>query len=598
MAFCPDDGGLLVNEGLPGGMSGRVIASRYQLGHRLGEGGMGEVYAGTDLEKNEVVAVKLVKGGIPSSHATRSSQRLDMEARAMASLHHPGIAKVLDSGRDGQDACFLVMERLRGPAFDLVCRAPSVTLEARLRWIEEICEIVSEFHGHGIAHRDLKPSNIMLHQTGDEEYQVKILDFGLAKIVQRGMEGMTRTGEILGTYAYMSPEQIRGDKEVGVASDVYSLGVIIFELLAGERPFQGASGIELMRQHQLKPAPYLSRFVPEISLNLERVVQRCLSKVVKYRYSSASELVVALNASPGLAHGDGDQDRGKSQRIDVSRSWVGKLLNDRFEIEAWLAYGRLGSNVYRAKDLRTDGAVAIRLWDIRQGCGLDRPDIAHTLLELVRRETKTLQVRNPGLISIYDLDFTDESVYVVTELVGGESLSEYLRKHRPLSRPEAVKLVQGAAESVGLLHQSGIVTGGMSLDTIRVVTSPVGQSLLLLSPFGVGKLNEIAELVWQESSEHESYVAPEQYSGIAYDKRSDVYVLGKIFLEMIREFDADANATKTSLDPLEEGLQAVAVMTDGRESWAEFLRRSLAAERDDRFADATEFLAGLASLLG
>lgn len=600
-AFCPNDGDLMVNEGATGLLTGQRLADRFLLRNMLGEGGMGQVYEAWDRQSDEVVAVKLIKGSAEPEQLDRSSRRLDIEAQAMTRIDHPGIARVHDLYRTDDGSCFLVMERLRGPSFDLIFRTSSVDSDRRFCWMREICKVMACCHQSGVAHRDLKPSNLLLHRADDGAAQVKVLDFGLAKLVDVSLQGVTRTGEVLGTFAYMSPEQIRGEANIGPASDVYSLAVIIFEMLAGKRPFSGLNGIDFLRLHTTKPAPFLSKYIPQVSPELERIVQRCLSKAADRRFPTAFELAEALESTPCLSLRTEQRASESVRIIEVSRSWAGKVLNERYEIEEWLAPGRLGSSVYRARDMRTERTVAVRLWDVAQRLESGAPDIGETLLDLVRREAKTLQIRHPGLIAVFDLDYTDDCVYIVTELVGGVSLKEYLQQQRPLSRAEALRLVQGAAETTALLHQKDIVTGGLSLETVRVVTSTTdGLPQLLLSPFGLGKLNEIARIVWRDASRPETdlCISPEQDEGRTPDKRSDVYVLGKILADMLSgaRSPSDQGDATVSLSTVSQPNSTVDFVAKPDGGWERFLGRALSPDPAQRYCDAVEFLEALAVL--
>lgn len=158
--------------------------------------------------------------------------------------------------------------------------------------------------------------------------------------------------------------------------------------------------------------PGWETFLPEL-------LQRCLAKKASRRFSNAMELTDAVVQSPLLRSGD-ERQRPLQRLTDVDRSWIGKILNDRYELQEWLAPGRFGSNLFRATDQRTSGDVAVRLWDLGQRCD-QRPtaEVIVSLCELLQLKVKGLQVRNPGLITVFDLVSTDDCVYIVTELVGG-----------------------------------------------------------------------------------------------------------------------------------------------------------------------------------
>jgi len=257
-----------------------VLAERYELGSVIGRGGMARVHRGEDLVLGRTVAVKILAS--PYDRDERFVARFRREARAAARLAHPNIVAVFDTGSDG-DTHYIVMEHVEGRTLH-----DAILLEAPMapRRVAEIADAMAAAlaaaHEAGIVHRDVKPANVMLTPEG----KVKMMDFGLARAVDA--ETLTRTGFILGTASYVSPEQAQGGS-ADARSDLYSLGCVLYEMLAGRPPFVGDSPVAALYQHVNEPALPPSMFHP-VPGDLETVVLRCLAKDPHDRFQSALEL--------------------------------------------------------------------------------------------------------------------------------------------------------------------------------------------------------------------------------------------------------------------------------------------------------------------
>src|SRR5262245_52892084 len=278
-------------------LAGGTRLGPYEIQSALGAGGMGEVYKARDARLDRTVAVKILPAELATDPERRG--RFEREARAIAALSHPHICVVYDVGRD-RDVDYLVMEHLEGEtlAARLERTKGPLPLEQVLRFAGEIADALDKAHRAGIVHRDLKPANIMLTKSG-----VKLLDFGLAKlrggaapIAMTTIEGATTTGipstatgTILGTVHYMAPEQVEG-READARSDIWALGVVIYEMATGGRPFEGTSGASLIGAI-LKDAPTpISARQPLTPAALDHLVERCLDKDPDERWQSAGDI--------------------------------------------------------------------------------------------------------------------------------------------------------------------------------------------------------------------------------------------------------------------------------------------------------------------
>jgi serine/threonine protein kinase/tetratricopeptide (TPR) repeat protein len=264
---------------------GRTLA-HYEILEKLGEGGMGEVYLARDQKLAREVAIKLMPAELASDPQRRA--RFEREARTVAALNHPNVVTI-HAVEEAEGKLFLVMERVQGVTLTRKIPDEGLELESFFRIAVPMCEAIATAHAAGITHRDLKPDNVMVDDAG----RVKVLDFGLAKILDeiggdddKTVAVQTREGMILGTAAYMSPEQAEA-KPVDERTDVFALGIILYEMLTGKRPFQGDTNMSTLTSVMRDdPVPVVD-LRPELPRQFSRIVRRCLEKDPERRYESA-----------------------------------------------------------------------------------------------------------------------------------------------------------------------------------------------------------------------------------------------------------------------------------------------------------------------
>ncbi len=284
----------------PPNMIGRVLDGRFRIDALLGEGGLGQVFRGTHLRLGRAVAIKVMH----AHHVTRNElrTRFDREARSLAKLAHPNVVGVIDYGVDGE-LPFLVMDLLEGRTLEQAIHE-GLPGDRVVPVFRDVLRAVAYAHGVGLVHRDLKPANVFLQQVPEIGEVVRVLDFGLAKFVdgEGSNATVTRAGMVIGTPAYMSPEQATASI-VDARADVYSLGVVLFEMITGRRPFTGTDGAEVLRMHLLQPLPEMSSIVPGSPLVplLDPIVKRATEKSKADRFADAAEMATALDAAVGRA---------------------------------------------------------------------------------------------------------------------------------------------------------------------------------------------------------------------------------------------------------------------------------------------------------
>ncbi|MBI4752543.1 MAG: SUMF1/EgtB/PvdO family nonheme iron enzyme [Acidobacteria bacterium] len=269
-----------------------TFLGKYVILRVLGQGGMGTVYLARHLTLETLFAIKVLKPHLIQSRD--AIERFQREARITALIEHPNVVRVFDVGVE-ENRCYLVMEYLNGESLrQRLNRHKRFSVAQIAMWIDQVYAALQIVHQHGVIHRDLKPDNIFFHRQGDQEV-VKILDFGIAKPASFA-ETMTDPGSICGTPAYMSPEQCTGDK-LDEASDLYSLGVILFEMLTGTRPFESEKPLTVMYRHVNLQPPDVRHLVPTIPATVATLIQALLSKSPQKRIAVAHTLVATFQAA-------------------------------------------------------------------------------------------------------------------------------------------------------------------------------------------------------------------------------------------------------------------------------------------------------------
>ena len=281
----------------------RLIAGRYRIGQLVGRGGMAEVYEGYDTRLGRTVAIKLLKSDLANDANFEAKFR--QEAQASARMAHPSIVRIYDAGEEETTDAngnlvktpFIIMELVKGRLLRDIIHEGKVDVSRAVKFVSGILSALEVSHRSGVVHRDIKPANVMV----GENDSVKVMDFGIARAVSDNSATQAATAGIVGTAQYFSPEQARGDA-VDARTDLYSTGVILYELLAGRPPFKGESAVSVAYQHVSEEAPLPSSHNSQVSGELDAVVIRAMAKDRDERYQNAEEfrehLQAALTGSP------------------------------------------------------------------------------------------------------------------------------------------------------------------------------------------------------------------------------------------------------------------------------------------------------------
>ena len=292
--------------------------NQYLITDRIGEGGMGVVYLAEDMRLKRKVALKFVSNA--SLDSTQEIARFHREARAAARLNHPNICTVYELG-EAEDKTFIAMEYVEGITLKERMRQGKIE-EGEIRtWLKQIAEGLQTAHEAGVIHRDIKPANIMLTDKG----LIKIMDFGIAKLAGSETE-LTQVNSTIGTIAYMSPEQARGE-DIDQRTDIWSVGVILYELTTGRRPFSGAfrEAIMYAMMHEDPPAP--SAINPTVLEDLDGIITQCLKRDRRVRYESLGDVLAVLEGREVVQRPETDSGE-KTEEVLTVKHFRPKAVNE------------------------------------------------------------------------------------------------------------------------------------------------------------------------------------------------------------------------------------------------------------------------------
>jgi eukaryotic-like serine/threonine-protein kinase len=504
---------------------GMMLGERYEIMKRLGEGGMGAVYKARDHELDRLVALKVIRPDL-AGHPD-ILRRFKQELILARQVTHKNVVRIFDLGTsdgrkfitmdfiEGNDLKSIINERGKLPAAEAVPLA------------QQICLGLEAAHVEGVVHRDLKPQNIMVDDAG----RVWLMDFGLARSME--LSGLTRTGALMGTPDYMSPEQARAEK-VDARSDLFSLGIIFFEMLTGQLPFQADTLMAKLLQRVQQRAVAITEIDPTIPVGLSAVVSKCLEPDVHQRYQTVREILndllgdtKSLAGSPGASSaGSATGDTpSEASTISLAQLGPGSQFGPRYHIESVIGEGGMGK-VYKAHDSDLDRTVALKLV---------RPELAKDASSLQRFKQELLlasRISHRNILRIHDLGDVNGVKFISMAFVQGMDLHDLIAKQGRLPIERAVNIAKQLAGALEAAHVEGVVHRDLKPRNVLIDV----DDHIYVSDFGLAKsldadktgMTRVGEVLGTPR-----YMSPEQAESKAADNRSDIYSLGIIFYEML-----------------------------------------------------------------
>jgi eukaryotic-like serine/threonine-protein kinase len=619
--------------------------SHYRILERLGGGGMGVVYKGWDLRLERYAAVKFLSPHRGGSEDFK--RRFAREARTASRLEHPNICTVFETDETDDGRLFIAMAFCEGESLKRKIERGPLPLPQALAIAAQVAAGLAAAHDKGIVHRDVKPGNVMVAEDG----RVRIVDFGIARLADETR--LTRTGDVMGTTAYISPEQFLS-AETDHRADLWSLGVVLYEMLTGRLPWINGDERELINAIVKRPPRPISTLRPGVPQAVERVVARTLAKRPADRYQRAGELHADLlavgelvaeaapsgpyeqtlmeaplppapesdraesaaapperrgseaagGADPGLPSRPGDRDAAgapDAAASTASASWaalerrptggmIGRVIS-HYRVLGPLGGGGMGV-VYKAQDLSLERVVALKFLPPE----LSRDPDAKTRFLQEARAASALD--HPNICTIHEVGETDEGqLYLAMACYDGETLKQRLR-HGPLPIDEALETAQQVARGLVKAHRSGIVHRDIKPANLMVTADDIVKIL----DFGIAKLAGAAGLTRIGSSlGTPGYMSPEQARGEEVDPRTDVWSLGAVLYEMVtgrRPFRGDHDQAVLYALFNQEPEPVAQLRPEAPPELVRIIGRMLAKDPDQRYLTAAEALSDLRALYG
>ncbi len=517
--------------------------NNFRVDRVIGRGGMGVTYYGMDVKLQRPVAIKVLDARFRDNPSY--ARRFVQEARTIAKWRHDNIVQIYYA--DNADGLYyFVMEYIEGVdlgiwILDIISRGEFVSHEDILRIGTEIAKALDYAHQNGIIHRDVKPSNVLLAEDG----RVVLVDFGLALNISQGS-----LGDVFGSVHYIAPEQARKSANAVPASDLYSLGVILYEMLAGTVPFDDPSPTSVALQHLTLEVPSPRTFNSSINLKTERVLLRALHKSPEKRYSTAAELIAALEEALQSSPADDVIDLPPppaealidySSAFSKDDSMLTQVL-DEYRLEKLLGHGGM-ARVYRGVDIRLKRYVAIKV--------IDTPFRANSdyVMRFQREARAIAKLEHPHIVSLYRYGQADDLLYMAMQYVEGADLYSLLSDYREagefVAPEDAVRIIREICEALDYMHREGVIHRDLTPSNIMLDE----DGHVYLADFGLALLRDIGTKGEIFGSPH--YIAPEQaISSADAVPQSDLYAVGVILFEMFTgELPFDAQ------EPLDVAMQ-------------------------------------------
>jgi serine/threonine protein kinase len=541
--------------------AGEVLFGRYRFIEKLGSGSSSIVCRVKDQEIDDEVALKVLDR---SQAFGTGLEQFKKEIKIARKLNHPNIVSIYDYGkRDGHH--FITLELVVGSDLKTIMEKEGrFSAEKGLPLVLQICDGLQAIHEQGIIHRDLKPQNIKLRNDG----VIKILDFGLASNHDLSSQSQaSQENTLVGSVAYMSPEQIQG-RNLDQRSDIYSLGVILYELFTEQSPFDGKELKGLIYQ-QLNDQPTPpSTINPGLSKELEACILKCMSKEPQQRYGSCKELIEVLCKIGGLRKTAGPGAIEKP-----------KVINDRYEIKSEIGRGGMGV-VYRAHDLSLQRDVALKFLPHELSSS---PDDLQAFLNEARSAAR---LNHNNIVTIHNIEKFDKEHFIVMEFIDGIDIHNLLETMEKLPFKSIELICRQVCDALDYAHKRKVFHRDIKSANLLWTN----DKIVKITDFGLAKIAEGALAASTRVQGSPAYMSPEQILGKNVDHRTDLYSLGVALYEMtcgsvpFAKGDIAYHQLHTQAVPIEE------YRPDTPEHLRTIINRCMKKIPDERFQNASEII--------
>jgi serine/threonine protein kinase len=586
--------------------TGAILAGKYKVLKKLGAGAFGAVYLVEHVQlAGEKLALKTLHPHLASDAQRR--ERFLREVKVALKLVHPHIVTIRDFG-ETESLAYYTMDFIEGATLEKILEEEKALVPSRaLRLGRQILDALAVAHDIGIIHRDMKPDNVLVVARGSEREAAKVLDFGIAKFASEAT-GLTGEG-MIGTPVYMSPEQGAGRKAIDARSDLYSVGVVLYHLLAGRPPFVSETPIGYVVQHQFDPPPSLAAIAPErrIPPEVEELVLKALAKDPAGRHESAQAMIDEIDDLEIMAGTSRRTPSSSSKRaafatgartpaapagpppLDWAQPLPGQIV-DKYALLDLLGEGGFGA-VCVAQHSFLGRKVALKL--LRKELSGDP-----TFIGRFRREARiAASLEHPAIVTIFDYGEAAGTCYLAMELLAGETLAARIARGGGLAPDAAAAVLRPVLAALAHAHGRGVVHRDLKPENIIVLVD--GRAKVL--DFGIAKILEGASAHLTQSGSvlgTPLYISPEQARGDTVDHRADIYALGAILFEclagrppFLEEQPAKLIAAHVKTPPPRLGAARPDILFS--EALEEVVARALAKDPAARFASASEMLAVL-----
>jgi len=554
---------------------GTVLGERYEIIKRLGEGGMGAVYKARDRELDLLVALKVIRPELSSN--PEILRRFKQELILARQVTHKNVIRIFELGMaDGRK--FITMDYIDGRDLkSILLERGKLPPDEAVRIVRQICKGLEAAHSEGVVHRDLKPQNIMVDAAG----RVWVMDFGLARSMD--LVGITRTGALMGTPDYMSPEQARAQK-VDARSDLFSLGIIFYEILTGVLPFRADTMMATLLKRVQEKAPPPNTLDASIPQRLSEIVMRCLEVDAGRRYQSAADILNDLG-------GDTPSNASVVQAAPVLMEAVGpgSTFGPRYTIESLIGEGGMGK-VYKARDNELDRTVALKL--VRRELAGDPNSMQRFKQELQLAS----RISHRNILRIHDLGDVGGVKFISMMFVEGKDLHDVIQQCGRLPAARLIHIARQLAAALDAAHAEGVVHRDLKPRNVLIDAN----DQVYVSDFGLAKSLESESATTMTRAGEvlgtPRYMSPEQAESKPADHRSDIYSFGVILFEMATgeaPFSADSSVQVMFQHVTQKPRDPRSINPELPEFLAGIILKCLEKDPANRYQEAREILADL-----